>query len=131
MAFGDYKHISEVQEAFKIQYRKERFVLAQPVEPPAQFLAEFKFNDDYFDLYTSEGVRSELIITPVLREVFKSYAEHCALWIQRPLSFRDPLSGTPDYLVSKRSPLGKTVMGRPLLIVIEAKSKDFELGWGQ
>src|SRR5581483_7965321 len=115
MAFSSYKHISEVQEAFKILYREERFVLSQQVEPPPQFLVEFRFNNDYFDLYTTEGTRSELIITPVLREVFKSYAEHCALWIQRPLSFRDALSGTPDYLVSKRSALGKTVMERPLL----------------
>jgi hypothetical protein len=34
-------------------------------------------------------------------------------------------------MFSKRSPLGKTVLETPILIVVEAKKNDFEQGWGQ
>lgn len=39
--------------------------------------------------------------------------------------------GAPDYIFSKKSELGKTVLEKPLLIAIEAKKNDFEQGWGQ
>ena len=39
--------------------------------------------------------------------------------------------GTPDYFVSTRSELGKTVVGSPLILLVEAKKNDFEQGWGQ
>lgn len=41
------------------------------------------------------------------------------------------LSGTPDYIFSKKSSLGKTVLETPIVIVVEAKKNDFEQGWGQ
>ena len=40
-------------------------------------------------------------------------------------------SGIPDYLFSKRSDLGKTVLEQPLVSVVKAKKNDFEQGWGQ
>ena len=45
--------------------------------------------------------------------------------------FNQKNNGTPDYLVSKRSPLGKTMLETPIIIVVEAKKNDFEQGWGQ
>ena len=63
--------------------------------------------------------------------MYKNYAKHYALWIQKPLSYSDDLSGTPDYIIATRSSLGKTVLGEPLLILVEAKKNDFEQGWGQ
>ncbi|MCB1659808.1 MAG: hypothetical protein KDI39_16440, partial [Pseudomonadales bacterium] len=41
------------------------------------------------------------------------------------------LSGTPDYMISKCSALGKTVLEFPLLMLVEAKKNDFEQGWAQ
>jgi len=43
----------------------------------------------------------------------------------------EKLNGTPDYLVSTKSALGKTVLETPLVIIAEAKKNDFEQGWGQ
>jgi hypothetical protein len=40
-------------------------------------------------------------------------------------------SGTPDYIFSKRSDLGKTVLEQPFVSVVEVKKNDFEQGWGQ
>ncbi len=47
------------------------------------------------------------------------------------ISYDEVLSGTPDYLVSTKSALGKTVPGIPIIIVAEAKRNDFVKGWGQ
>ncbi len=47
------------------------------------------------------------------------------------MRYDDDLMGTPDYIIATRSPLGKTVLTMPILIVVEAKRNDFEQGWGQ
>lgn len=131
MAFSDYKNIEQVQTEFNIAYHEERFIKENDVQPSTIFLDEFAFNQTYLPIYSSEGARSEAVIFPIFREVYKPYAHAYELWIQRPLSYDQKLSGTPDYLVSTRSPLGKTVLTLPILIVVEAKRNDFEQGWGQ
>lgn len=131
MAFSDYKSIEQVQTEFNIAYHEERFIEERIVEPAVAFLDEFAFNQTYLPVYSSEGARSEAVIFPILREVYKPYSQAYELWIQRPLSYNQKLSGTPDYLVSTRSPLGKTVLTLPVLIVVGAKRNDFDQGWGQ
>ena len=79
MAFSDYKHISQVQQQFLITYQEERFLAADELAPPAQFLEEFAFNQQHLDIYASEGSRSELIILPLLRESYKPYAQEYEL----------------------------------------------------
>ena len=131
MAFSDYKNVAQVQQQFAITYREEDYIIEQDIELPPQFVKEFLFNRDHMDIYTSEASRCETIIFPILREVYKDYIHQCALWIQKPVSYDNDLSGTPDYIIATRSILGKTVLGEPLLIIVEAKKNDFEQGWGQ
>ncbi len=131
MAFSNYKSISEVQKQFEIKYQEVNFIVAQDIEPPESFLKEFAFNREYIDIYTSEAARSEAIIFPMLREVYKHYHQQYSFWIQKAISYDHDLSGTPDYIVATKSALGKTVLESPLLIIVEAKKNDFEQGWGQ
>lgn len=131
MAFSDYKNISEVQQQFNIVAKEERFLEAESIEASSQFIAELRFNQQYFDLYASEAARSELIIFPILREMYKPYAQQYELWVQKSLNCNENLRGTPDYLLTIRSELGKRVLATPLLMVVEAKRNDFEEGWGQ
>ena len=131
MAFSDYKNMAQAQKRFAITYREENYILAQDVELPLQFVEEFLFNRDNIDMYTSEASRCEAIIFPIVREVYKDYCQQYALWIQKSLSYDEDLSGTPDYIIATKSILGKTVLGEPLLIIVEAKKNDFEQGWGQ
>lgn len=131
MAFSDYKSIAQVQQIYKIIYKEENFITPEEISPSAHFIEEFTFNKEYFDLYISESSRCELIILPILREIYKPYAKKYSLWIQKSISYDDKLTGTPDYLIATRSPLGKTVLDKPLLILVEAKKNDFEQGWGQ
>ncbi|MDM8516999.1 hypothetical protein QUF76_12430 [Desulfobacterales bacterium HSG16] len=131
MAFSDYKNISQVQKQYTIKYKEENFIVVQDVEPSRNFVEEFEFNREKMDVYSSEASRSEVIIFPVLREVWKKYSDKYSLWIQKHISYDKNLSGTPDYIISTRSELGKTVLDAPLVIVVEAKKNDFEQGWAQ
>lgn len=132
MAFSDFKAIPDVQEKFRITYAVDNFLCTEEtLKPSEQFLRELEFSMQNIDVYASEGARCEAIIFPVLREVYKGYAESYALWIKKPLTYNETLSGTPDYFISTRSELGMLVVGKPLIMMVEAKKNDFEQGWGQ
>lgn len=131
MAFSDYKSIAQVQQEYGITYCEINFINAKPREPTPQFLIELAFNLDNIDVYTSEGARSEMIIGPVLREIYKHYYREYSLWIRKSITYNERLTGTPDYIISKRSILGKTVLETPIIIAVEAKQNDFIKGWGQ
>ena len=47
------------------------------------------------------------------------------------LTYDENLSGFPEYILAKRSPLGKVVFDKPYLLLVEAKQDKFEEGWGQ
>ena len=66
-----------------------------------------------------------------LREVYKKHYNNYSFWIQKSITYDDILTGTPDYIFSEKSVLGKTVLEKPLVIIVEAKKNDFEQGWGQ
>lgn len=131
MAFSDFKNIAEVQQRYNISYREEKFLPAASLTLPETFLADFLFFQANLDVFSSEAARSEVIISPLLREIYKRHYEKCAFWIQKSIAYDSVLCGTPDYIFSGKSNLGKTVLEKPLLIVVEAKRNDFEQGWGQ
>ncbi len=131
MAFSDFKTISEVQERFKIKYAEDNFVEAEPATPSVSFLQDFEFTREHINVFASEASRCETIIFPVLKESYKAYADRYALWIKQTITYDDILNGTPDYFISTKSELGKTVVGSPLILLVEAKKNDFDQGWGQ
>jgi hypothetical protein len=131
MAFSEYKDIGQVQVEFNVKLCEENFIFADPVKLPEAFLREFEFTRENLPVFTSEGARTEAVIFPILREVYKDYSNKFVLWIQKSFSYDAKLNGTPDYLLATKSPLGKTVLAKPLLGVVEAKKNDFEVGWAQ
>ena len=127
MAFSNFKTISDVQEQFRITYVADNFLETEEIlNPSEQFLSELEFNMKYINVYASEGARCENIIYPILREVYKGYAEGYALWVKKTITYDETLSGTPDYFIATKSELGMTVVGIPLIILVEAKKNDFE-----
>jgi len=131
MAFSDYKNISQVQKRYNIRYEEINFIAASGLVPPAGFAEEIKISREHIDVFSSEASRCEVIVFPLLREVWKNYRKIYSLWIQKSILCDDDLVGIPDYIIAAISPLGKTVLESPLIIVAEAKKNDFELGWGQ
>jgi len=131
MAFSDFKVLSDVQQKYNIKYVENNFMNSQALSPSDSFLADFEFNKENIDIFSSEASRSEIIISPLLREIYKNHYVDYSFWIQKKISYDSTLSGTPDYIFSRRSALGKTVLEKPIVIVAEAKKSDFEQGWGQ
>ena len=131
MAFRDFSSISDVQQRYNIVYQDAEIIPPLALAPSAAFMDDYDFTMKYINVLSSETSRCENIIFPVLKDVFRHYTEHLALWSHASLAADEKLSGIPDYLIATRSRLGKTVMEQPLLIVVEAKKNDFEQGWGQ
>ena len=131
MAFSDYKTIARVQEEYNIKYLEADFIEIADLKPSDSFVREFEFSEQNMDIYTSEYSRCENIIYPILREVYKQFVDRYTLWSHKSISYDAKLHGTPDYLFSTRSELGKTVLGLPIVIIVEAKKNDFSEGWGQ
>ena len=131
MAFTDFKSIRHVQEAFNIRYTEADYLQYEDIEPSAAFLEEFEFSQQHINVFSSEAARCENVIYPILRDVYKNFVDWFSLWSHESITYDARLSGTPDYLVSTKSTLGKTVPGIPILIIVEAKRNDFIVGWGQ
>ena len=131
MAFTDFKTIGEVQERFLVKYQAAHFIRVRPIVPSPELVAEIAFVDKYLDTRVSEFAIRESLIFPVLKEAYRKYAERFSLWSHRFIKYDEVLVGTPDYFIAKRSDLGKTVLGKPLLLMVEAKKNNFDEGWAQ
>jgi hypothetical protein len=131
MSFSDYTTVSQVQTEYQIRYDESDFVPNQCIQVSTNFGAEIDFNLQQLDVFSSEAARCELIILPILRETYKKFVSQFSLWVQKSIKYDDKLNGTPDYIISKRSSLGKRVLEYPLLVAVEAKKNDFEQEWAQ
>jgi len=131
MAFTDYKSIAQVQEEYQIKYEEKNFIEYTNLKPSDGFIEELNFNLDNLDVFSSEASRCENVIYPILREIYKGFVDKYTLWSHKSIGVDNKLTGTPDYLISTKSELGKTVLGSPILVVIEAKQNNFIEGWGQ
>ncbi len=131
MAFSSYKTISEVLKEFQVTYTEFNFMGS----------AEFEISDYFRDdlelvmregvVYNSEFAICENLIYPVLKEVWKRYTSKFTLWSHQSLNYDEKLSGFPEYILARRSPLGKVVFDKPYFILLEAKQDNFEAGWAQ
>jgi hypothetical protein len=131
MSFSAYKSLGETLKEFQVTYTE------------ADFIAEVEFSiSDYFrqDLQlmmeeavvdNSEFAICENLIYPVLKEVWKQYRTNFILWSHQFLNCDANLAGFPEYILARRSPLGKVVFDRPYLVLVEAKQDNFEAAWAQ
>ena len=81
MSFSQFQNIPEVQRKYAITYQENNFIALQPTMITKSFQVEFDFNRENMDIFASEAARCEIIIFPILREVYKSYIAQLALWI--------------------------------------------------
>jgi hypothetical protein len=131
MAFSNYKTIGEVLKAFQVTFTEAIFISEIPFNIPEYFREdlELMMRDAVVD--NSEFAICENLIYPVLKEVWKIYRQYFVLWSHESLNYDEKLSGFPEYILAKRSPLGKVVFDKPYFILVEAKQDNFETGWAQ
>ncbi|QLE54775.1 hypothetical protein [Nostoc sp. TCL26-01] len=131
MAFSNFKTIGEVLKAFQVTYTEANFIgeLAFTVSDYFREDLELMMRDAVVD--NSEFAICENLIYPVIKEVWKTYRSKFILWSHQSLNYDEKLCGFPEYILAKRSPLGKFVFDKPYFILVEAKQDNFETGWAQ
>lgn len=130
-SFSTYKNLGETLKEFQITYIEDNFMQETPFEIPDYFRSDLQLMMEDGAIYSSEYAICENIIYPVLKEVWKQYRQHFVLWSHHYLSDETELSGFPEYILAKRSPLGKIVFDKPYFLLVEAKKDKFEEAWAQ
>jgi hypothetical protein len=131
MAFSSYKTISEVLKEFQVTYTESNFMGEAAFEISDYFRDDLEFVMREGVVYNSEFAICENLIYPVLKEVWKLYTSKFTLWSHQSLNYDEKLSGFPEYILARRSSLGKVVFDKPYFILVEAKQDNFEAGWAQ
>ena len=131
MGFSNYKDIGEVLQEFQVTYTADNFMGATEFNIPDYFRADLEFMMREAVVDNSEFAVCENLIYPVLKEVWKSYYSKFVLWSHKSLTYDQNLCGFPEYILAKRSPLGKFVFEKPYLLLVEAKQDKFDEGWAQ
>jgi len=131
MPFNTYKSVSQVVQEFQVVYTEADFIIESPVQVSENFRSELSLVLQEGAIETSEYAICEKFIYPILKEVWKTYREHLLLWSHPTRVYDQTLSGVPDYVIAKKSSLGRVVCEQPYCIVVEAKQDDFQGGWGQ
>jgi hypothetical protein len=129
MAFGTYKSIEEVAKKRQFAVWLEPFIQPIPITIDERFQQELAYVLQHVDVKMSEASISEFLVAPILKEIWKHYDDTLLLWSHVSLSVGEEFEGYPDYLFTKRTPLG-LVRDKPYVLVVEAKRDDFEGGWG-
>ena len=131
MSFSNFKSLGATVKELQVIYTDANFVT------PAMFPVSEYFQQD-LEYVMREGVVNnsefaicENLIYPILKEVWKTYSSKFTLWSHQILTCDDVLSGYPEYVLARRSPLGKVVFDKPYLLIVEAKQDNFDWGWGQ
>ncbi|MFK0730304.1 MAG: hypothetical protein ACFKPT_09975 [Gloeotrichia echinulata GP01] len=131
MAFSSFKTIGEVLKAFQVTYNESNFIGETKFNIPDYFREDLEFTMREGAVDCSEFAICENLISPVLKQVWKLYSSKFVLWSHYSLNYDEKLSGFPEYILAKRSPLGKVVFDKPYFILVEAKQDNFEAGWAQ
>ena len=131
MPFTQYKTLGDVLKTYNIRYVETGFKIESQVKVPKALSADLSFTLKNIAYDVSEASICENLIYPILKSVWMPYVDIFALWSHKPIEYDATLSGIPDYLISKRSDLGKIVFEVPYIAVVEAKKDDFSGGWAQ
>ena len=131
MSFSSYKSIGSVVKEFQVIYTEADFIGETPFNIPEYFREDLQTVMREGVVDNSEFAICENLIYPVLKEVWKCYSSKFILWSHHSLTYNENLSGFPEYILAKRSPLGKVVFDKPYLLLVEAKQDKFDEGWAQ
>jgi hypothetical protein len=131
MPFSTYKTIETVVKEFQITYTQSNFIVETEFNIPDYFREDLEIVMQDGAADCSEFAICENLIYPVLKEVWKEYRQKFILWSHKSLTYDEKLSGFPEYILARKSPLGNVVFDKPYFLLVEAKQDNFETGWAQ
>ncbi|MEP0917623.1 hypothetical protein NC981_12400 [Leptolyngbya sp. DQ-M1] len=121
----------EVVKEFQVRYTEAEFIQQLAFQISEYFREDLQLMMREAVIDNSEFAICENLIYPVLKEVWKHYRDRCIIWSHQSLNYDERLRGFPEYILARRSPLGKVVFDKPYLLLVEAKQDNFETGWAQ
>ena len=121
MSYSEFKTISPVLQEFQVRYSEADFIEPLSFSVTDYFRADLNLMMREGVVDNSEFAICENLIYPVLKEVWKQYRQHFILWSHQALTFDNKLSGFPEYILARRSPLGKVVFDKPYLLLCTAR----------
>jgi hypothetical protein len=130
MGYSNFKKIKTVSKKFNLDVKMSRFFDDVQTVEPSSWLKESLVMSELMPL-TNEKTKSERIVSPILLEVVKSYAEKITLFSGENIDIRpeDDLSGACDFFFALHPP--KPFIDVPIISLTEAKDEDMEYGVGQ
>ena len=105
MEYGDFKDIKTVSKKFKLDVRMSRLFDTVQIVEPSGWLVESLVMAELMPL-TNEKSKSERIVSPILLEIIKSYADKITLFSGENIDIRpeDDLSGPCDFFFALHPP---------------------------
>lgn len=131
MSFESFKSIADVIVEYQITSIEKSFIQPLLIDVNPSFQDTLDRHLTEFNVKDSEYAACEMIIFPILAEVYYHHRQKFVLWSHKTLTYDARLTGIPDYTLAKRSPLGKVIWDKPYFVAVEAKKDDFVKGWGQ
>lgn len=131
MSFSSYRNLGETVKEFQVTYTQSNFITGVDFSVPDSFREDLAFMMQEGVVDNSEFAICENLVYPILKQVWKQYYSQFTLWSHQFLSCDAQLTGFPEYILARRSPLGKIVFDQPYLILVEAKQDNFDAAWGQ
>ncbi len=131
MPFSSYKSLGQTVKMFQIHYKRFDFIQEIAFAIPDYVRDDLTLMITEGVVDNSESAICQNLIYPVLKEVWKSYRSKFLLWTQEYLNCDENLSGFPEYILARRSPLGNVILDKPYFLLVEAKQDNFDAGWGQ
>jgi hypothetical protein len=131
MSFSSYQSLGETLKEFQVTYTEANFITGSEFNVSDYFRQDLQLMREDGAIDASEFAICENLVYPVLKEVWKIYRKKFTLWSHRYLNCDAKLSGFPEYILARRSPLGKVVFDQPYFILVEAKQDNFDAAWGQ
>jgi hypothetical protein len=131
MPFTQFKTLGDVLKTYNVNYIEDKLVVKSKVKVPKALAADLAFTLKNIAYDVSEAAICENLIYPILKSSWVPFVDIFALWSHKAIEYDANLSGIPDYLITKRSNLGKIVFEVPYIAVVQAKKDDFSGGWAQ
>ncbi len=130
MKFSEFKNNSEMLAYFGLQVQSNIFFDFEKIKPIP--LPKFVKEDINFALSNRgdtdmEAYACEALIFPILKEAWKRNTK--IKLFSHPRIVYEDLVLIPDYVVTPKDKTGINTFQKPLLITVEAKHDDYDLGW--
>lgn len=133
MSYSDFKTIEQAVSILELTVEDIPHLFSQvaPIEPSQRLKETLDESLDLASSISTEKARSELIITPILLEIRRTFNNQIGYFSGNTFNVDESkgLTGACDFILSASS--NQSLVTAPVLTLVEAKNNDIRIGLGQ